>query len=100
MKSKLLSAAFAAMLLAFPMAASAQVSVGITIAPPAPRYEAVPPPRAGWVWAPGGWRWINGHYVWHRGYWVVARAGWRWVPGHWVARGPNWYRVPGHWVRV
>src|SRR5262249_17556283 len=48
----LVRAALAAVLLALPIASRAQVAVGVTIAPPL-RYEAVPPPRAGWVWAPG-----------------------------------------------
>lgn len=36
--------------------AGVDVSVGIGVAPPPPRYEVVPPPRAGYVWAPGYWR--------------------------------------------
>jgi hypothetical protein len=100
MKSRLLSAALAAMLLSLPLAASAQVGVSVTIAPPALRYEPVPPPRSGWVWAPGHWHWINGHYVWYRGSWLAARPGWRWVGAAWAPRGPRWYYVPGHWVHV
>jgi WXXGXW repeat (2 copies) len=99
MRTKLLSAALAVALLASPVAASAQVEVGVTIAPPAVRYEPVPPPRAGWVWAPGYWRWVNGQYAWYRGHWIVARPGYRWVVGAWAPRGPRWYYAPGHWVR-
>ena len=40
-----------------PVVASAQVGVDITVAPPAPRVEVVPPPRVGFVWAPGYWEW-------------------------------------------
>jgi len=100
MQKKLLVAAFAAALLAVPAAGSAQVSVGVAIAPPAPRYEAVPPPRAGWAWDPGHWGWYGGHYAWVRGRWIAERAGYRWVPGHWAARGPQWYWVRGHWAPV
>ena len=99
MTTKLGAAMLAAALLALPIAATAQVSVGVTIAPPALRYEPVPPPRAGWVWAPGYWNWANGAYAWHRGYWIAARPGYRWVGGVWAPRGPRWVWVPGHWAR-
>ena len=80
--------------------ARAAVAVDVTVAPPTPRVVAVPPPRAGYVWADGYWRW-NGHrHVWVDGHWVHARPGWRWVPDHWVAAGPRWHFVPGRWVRV
>jgi WXXGXW repeat (2 copies) len=100
MRSKLAGTMLALVLLATPFAASAQVAVGVTVAPPAMRYEPVPPPRRGWVWAPGGWHWAHGRYVWSQGRWIAARPGWRWVGGSWAPRGPRWYYVPGHWVRV
>lgn len=65
------SAAFA------PMPASAQVDVNLVIgtAPPPLRYESLPPPRHGYVWAPGYWNW-NGHrHVWVSGHWLVERPG-------------------------
>jgi hypothetical protein len=96
--TKLAAAALAAALLTLPSAATAQVAVGITIAPPAALYEPVPPWRAGWIWEPGHWAWVNGQYVWRRGYWFAVRPGYRWVAGVWVPRGPNWVWVPGLWV--
>jgi hypothetical protein len=64
--------------------ALAQVTVGISIGPPAPLVERVPAPRAGWVWAPGYWvSWGNRCICW-RGYWMPARPGWRWHPGWWA----------------
>ncbi|WP_338034310.1 hypothetical protein [Komagataeibacter melaceti] len=37
--------------------------------PPPPRYEVVPRPRRGYVWAPGRWVWYQRGYVWRRGGW-------------------------------
>jgi hypothetical protein len=99
MATKLKSVVLATALLGWPIIATAQVGVGVTIAPPAPRYEPAPPPRAGWVWAPGYWNWANGQYGWRQGYWLPARPGYRWVVGAWEPRGPRWYWAPGHWVR-
>lgn len=78
------------------------VDIGITAAPPAPRFERVPPPRRGYVWAPGYWQW---HPGWHRHVWVAGRwervhPGYAYRPAHWV-RGPrgHWHFHPGHWAR-
>jgi len=79
-------------------AAAQGINIQIGTPPPAPIYEVVPAPRAGYVWAPGYWRW-NGHrYFWVPGYWVPSRHGYRWVPSHWVAYGPRWRYVPGYWA--
>ncbi|MFD1554200.1 YXWGXW repeat-containing protein [Paraburkholderia silviterrae] len=78
--------------------ALAQTVIIAPQAPPAPRAEVMPPPRAGYVWDPGHWRWERGAYIWAPGHWQPVRRGYRWVPGHWVARGPNWRWVPGHWA--
>lgn len=86
-----------------PSAIAAQVSVGVEIGvpPPAPRYVRVPPPRAGYIWAPGYWRWSpRAHrHVWVGGYWVRARPGYRYVPERWEQRGHHWRMARGHWVR-
>ncbi|MGA9421697.1 MAG: hypothetical protein WBW61_04990 [Rhodanobacteraceae bacterium] len=88
-----------------PQPASARVHVGIVVGvpPPAPRYEVVPPPRAGWVWAPGYWRWGGRHYIWVGGTWQHSRPGYvyygpRWDHDrdHWVYRRSHWDRDP-HW---
>lgn len=66
-----------------PAAAEVGVNVVIGTPPPPLRYEVVPAPRAGYVWAPGHWRW-NGHqHVWNAGVWVPSRAGYRYVPDRW-----------------
>jgi len=73
-------------------AARTQISVGINVAPPAPRYEVVPPPRVGYAWAPGYWRWDP--YA-HRHVWVVGR----WMPARhgYVYRQPRWEHYRGGW---
>lgn len=88
---------------AAPTAHAAQVAVGVAIsaAPPPPRYARVPPPRRGFLWAPGYWRWdYRAHrHVWVGGYWVRARPGHRYVPERWVHHSRGWYLERGHWIR-
>ena len=87
---------------AAPLAAQAGVDIGINIGPPAPPAAyVVPPPRRGYVWAPGYYVWHPRHHrhVWHGGYWVRARPGYHWRADHWEQRGQRWHRVPGGWVR-
>ncbi|AXL49657.1 lipoprotein [Paraburkholderia caffeinilytica] len=78
--------------------AFAQAVIVAPMAPPPPRVEVMPAPRAGYVWDQGRWRWDHGRYVWVPGHWRPVRVGYRWVPGHWVQRGPNWRWVEGHWA--
>jgi YXWGXW repeat-containing protein len=59
-REMLIVSALAAAALAAPGAAQARTDVSISIGPPAPIYEPVPPPRVGYIWAPGYWDW-NGH---------------------------------------
>jgi hypothetical protein len=88
-----------------PPAMAAQVSVGVGIgigvAPPPPRFERVPPPRRGYAWAPGYWRWdarVHRH-VWVGGTWMRARPGYRYHPAYWVHRGRHWRFHDGYWTR-
>ena len=83
-----------------PAAAQVGVSINIGTPPPASVYEAVPAPRAGYVWAPGYWRWEHERHVWAPGHWMAARQGHHWVADRWV-EGPHggWHHDPGHWVR-
>jgi hypothetical protein len=66
-----------------PAAAEVDLNVVIGTPPPPLRYEVVPAPRAGYVWAPGHWRWDGHQHVWHGGVWVAHRAGYRYVPDRW-----------------
>lgn len=79
--------------------AMARVDVDITVAPPAPRYEVVPAPRHGYVWAPGYWSWDGHKHVWRSGQWVKERHGEHWVAHNWEHRGDHWYSHDGHWER-
>lgn len=78
--------------------AYAQISVNISIAPPAVRYEPVPVMAPGYVWASGYWAWHNDRYVWVRGRTMVQRSGYRWEPDHWEHRGNAYYQQPGRWA--
>ena len=79
--------------------ASAQLNVVIGTPPPAPVYEVVPPPRAGYVWVPGHHRWEHGRHVWVKGHWIAERPGHRWMPDRWVQADGGWRHVPGYWDR-
>lgn len=98
-KAWLMAACVVAGMAGAPLLATAAVGVDIEIAPPAPRVEEVPPPRAGFVWAPGYWEYRGGAHVWVPGRWIGERRGFHWVPERWEARGPRWHLVPGHWER-
>ena len=73
--------------------------VDVVVRPPAPKVITVPSARAGYVWAPGYWRWNGREHVWVDGAWVRERKGERWVPAHWEERGDKWHFEEGHWDR-
>ena len=79
--------------------AQAAVGIDIDIAPPAPRVEVVPGPRAGFVWAPGYWHWDGHRHAWHPGYWVRERRGYHWVSDGWESRNGHYHYNRGHWER-
>lgn len=86
---------------ALPAQAGVSLSIEIGVPPPPLRVEAVPPPRHGYVWAPGYWRWDGRRHVWIAGHWMVARAGYRWVPERWDDEGHHHYRfAAGHWEQA
>ncbi len=94
----LIAAALVAAGLAAPGISQARAAVYVNVAPPAPVVEAVPAPRAGYVWAPGYHRW-NGHrYVWTHGYWVREHPGRHWVAHHWERHGDRWVLRDGYWA--
>lgn len=96
-RSLLLSILIAAGTAAAP--ALAQVNFNISIAPPAPRYEAAPVIAPGYVWAPGYWAWNGDRHIWIRGRTIVQRPGYRWEPDRWEQRDLVYYRHPGRWER-
>lgn len=110
LRMRLLAAALAVGTMAPAAAAMAQaapraavgIDVGMATPPPAARLERLPPPRAGYVWAPGYWAWsprLHRH-VWVDGRWLRARPGYRYTPARW-RRGLHgrWHFSAGHWTR-
>jgi hypothetical protein len=85
-----------------PSSASAQINVNIVvpIAPPPVLVEAAPPPRVGYIWAPGYWRWDGGRYVWAEGRWERARDGHQYNPPAWRKDGDKWRFHEGGWKQA
>jgi hypothetical protein len=83
-----------------PTAAQAQPVVNVQFGPPPPpRVERVPPPRRGYVWAPGHWEWRRGGHVWVGGTWVKARPGYAYRAPEWRERDGRWEYNRGRWDR-
>lgn len=80
-----------------PAEARVAVSIYAPIAPPPLRVERVPPPRVGYVWAPGYWGWGHRRYVWHAGHWVHARRGYHYAAPRWEHEGNRWRYYDGRW---
>ncbi|MDI3383958.1 YXWGXW repeat-containing protein [Xenophilus aerolatus] len=103
--SKITLAAGAAALLSVgaftvPTAAQAQPVINVQFGPPPPpRVERVPPPRRGYVWAPGHWEWRRGGHVWVPGVWVRARPGYAYRPPEWRDNNGRWEYNRGRWDR-
>jgi hypothetical protein len=88
-----------ALLVGLSMAQAAQIYV--TVAPPAPQVEVMPPPPPGqpMEWRPGYWRWNGAQYVWIPGHYMhPPRMGAHWVPGHWAQSPQGWVWMRGHWA--
>jgi hypothetical protein len=81
------------------VALPASADIWVTTAPPAPRHEVVPAPRAGYVWAPGYYDYRHGKYVWVSGHWERERHGMYWHPHRWVEKEGRWTMEKGRWDR-
>ena len=101
-RKAVLCASFALGTIALP--ATAQVSAGfyVDLAPPPARVEVVPAPRAGYIWAPGYWRWDEPRreHIWVEGRFIEARPGYRWRSHAWVPRENRYYFEEGRWERL
>ena len=84
---------------AIPVSSMAAVDVQLNFGPPPPRYEAVPPPRSGYVWAPGYWGWDGHRHIWHTGHWERARPGYAYRQPHWVEHNGRWTYQASRWDR-
>jgi hypothetical protein len=88
--------------LAGSMAASAQISVGISVhvGPPAlPVYTQPICPTEGYIWTPGYWGYnAEGGYYWVPGVWIAPpRVGLLWTPGYWGYAGGLYGFHAGYW---
>ena len=79
--------------------AQAAPLIDIEIAPPAPRVVEAPPPREGYVWAPGYWAYRGHEHVWIDGHWLRERHGYHWVADRWVTHEGRYRYEAGHWER-
>ena len=68
-------------------------------APPPARYEAVPAPRRGYVWAPGYWEPRGHRHVWRAGHWVQSRPGYVYRQPVWSQHGNRWDYRASRWDR-
>ena len=87
--------------LLLPCAAVAQVNVTISVgeAPPPVRYEIVPAPRAGYLWAPGYWNWDGSQHAWSSGHWERNRRDYVYLQPQWHQEGERWRLEQGGWKR-
>ncbi len=86
-------------LLSGPVAAQVSVAINIGVPPPAPRYEAPPPPRGGYIWAPGYWNWDGYRHVWVQGHWERMRRGYEYDRPEWREGPRGWELHRGGWRR-
>jgi len=98
MKKMLLAALITASFGTVAVPAVAAVYV-IHQAPPAPREEAMPSPRHGYVWAPGHWEWRHNRHAWVGGNWIRARHGYVYNAPTWEERNGGWHMRRGNWAR-
>ena len=79
--------------------ALAQISVSITLAPPAlPVYEQPALVEDGGIWAPGYWAYGPDGYFWVPGGWVQPpQVGLLWTPGYWGWGDGGYSWNEGYW---
>jgi hypothetical protein len=82
-----------------PEHALAQISVSITLAPPAlPAYEQPVLVEQGGIWAPGYWAYNQDGYFWVPGTWVQPpEFGLLWTPGYWGWGNGGYAWNEGYW---
>lgn len=99
LKKALLAVMVASSFGAVVIPSAAQAEIYVNIAPPAPRYERVPAPRAGYVWESGHWRWNGNRYVWVAGHWERERPGYAFHGPRWIERNGRWEYQARRWDR-
>ena len=92
---------FALVVLSMSAVSFGQISVAITIGPPAlPVYEQPLCPGDGYLWTPGYWAYDYGFddYYWVPGTWVLApEVGFLWTPAYWGWGGDRFIFYEGYW---
>jgi hypothetical protein len=73
--------------------------IRVTVASPAPKYEAPPPaPSHRHIWVPGYWAWQGGKHIWLEGHWAMPpHPGYVWEPARWAQENGAWMFYDGHW---
>ena len=99
LKKLLLAAVAAGSLSGVALPALSADLIVVEKAPPPVREEAVPAPRAGYVWSQGYWDWRNNEYVWVPGTWVRERPGYVYHHREWRERDGRWELVRESWDR-
>ena len=89
-----------AVVLPLPGVAASNVNIQLNFGPPAPRYEAVPAPRRGYIWSPGHWAWDGYRHVWVAGQWEPLRPGYSYHASNWYERSGRWYYQPSYWEPI
>lgn len=82
-----------------PISSVAQVEIQLNYGPPAPRYEVIPSPRAGYVWSNGHWQWQTDRHVWVVGDWQPERPGYAYYQPRWVESDGRWNYRSSRWDR-
>ncbi len=100
MKIFLRGALLACVILGFPLAAAADVSVSVSFGPPViPVYAQPPVPGPGYIWTPGYWAWDGAEYYWVPGVWVLAPVvGYLWTPPWWGWSDGFYVFHSGYWA--
>ncbi|KJV24734.1 hypothetical protein VI08_20315 [Luteibacter yeojuensis] len=72
--------------------------IHVTQEPPREVVEVEPPPREGWLWAHGYWRWDGRDYVRMPGHWERVVVGRHYVHTYWERRDGQWWLHEGYWA--
>lgn len=81
------------------IATTAAAVTYVRVAPPEPRVETVPAPRANRTWVAGHYQWRNGRYQWVQGTWIKNRHGYVYHQPQWTERDGRWGYQQGNWRR-
>ena len=81
------------------VATTAAAVVYVRVAPPEPRVEVMPEPRANRTWVAGHWEWRNHKHVWVAGTWIKNRHGHVYHQPQWKENNGRWGYEQGNWRR-